>query len=100
MKFIRTLEVGCLDGEFYHDTKEYLEKRGVKWKAERGKEGELLRVLLLFPEGTKYRDINTNLYNRKTIELQGGGILYWSLHKEHGVNCICVPYMMLGGKPG
>jgi hypothetical protein len=97
---ITSLNVHSLDGNFYHDTKAYLEKQGCKWSEKRGREGELLTVHLDFPQGTVFRILEQapevqEKYERRQVVFASGGLMYWAIKKVDQTNGIAVPYAWL-----
>ena len=91
-KTIGELAVHRLDGNFYTDTRRYLEKQGCVWREQRGQEGQLLSVHLSFPDGTTYKQLAPE-EKRYWVTFPKGGRMAWSV-KQTG-NGITVPYVYL-----
>src|SRR5258708_24387041 len=79
---ISELQVHCLDGEFYDETRKYLEKQGCIWKETRTGD-QLETVHLEFPPGTIYKQ-DKHAYE---VRFPKGGMLWWSV-KPDGENRI------------
>lgn len=97
MEEITSLNVHNLDGEFYHETREYLEKQGCTWSETRGNEGELLTVHLDFPPGTTVRELESSdeKYKRHQVIFKSGALAYWSIKRADQTNNVAVPYVRL-----
>ncbi len=92
---INELDVHCLDGAFYAETRKYLEKRGCIWSEQRTGD-QLEAVHLTFPPGTVYRELAPmNGFQRFQILFEKDGVLNWSIKGTSGLNTISVPYVYL-----
>jgi hypothetical protein len=94
---IKELAVHSFDGEFYEDTKRYLEKQGCIWSEVRLGD-QLIALTLTLPPGTVCKRLTSmGDFDRHQLTFEKGGTLWWNFKRTGQINSIVVPYAYLGG---
>ncbi len=92
---ISELDVHRFQGEFYVETRRYLEKQGCVWREQRTGD-QLEAIHLTFPAGTVRKELLPDgVLDRSQVLFEKGGVLFVSIRRLSSENSISVPYVLL-----